>query len=109
MELLPVHLTTQNATTGSNVTYRWTIGNITSTQTVLNTSITSGGIYTLKLVATNVAGSDSATETFRISPFLHTYKSFEGTTLNLYACEGSKMTILSKNRTVNRSTMFKWL
>ena len=84
-ELLPVHPTTQNATTGCNVTYHSTIANITSTQTVLNTSITSGGIYTLKLVATNAAGSDSATETFRISPFLHTYKSFEGTTLNLYA------------------------
>jgi hypothetical protein len=85
MELLPVHLTTQNATTGCNVTYHTTIANIISTQTVLNTSITSGGIYKLKLVATNAAGSDSATETFRISPFLHTYKSFEGTTLNLYA------------------------
>lgn len=109
LEVLPVTLTTTNTTIGSNVTYTWSFGNGTSTQQNPTNNFTSGGIYNIKLVATNAAGSDSVTKQIRISPYLQAYKSINGLNLNLYAWEGTKVMILSRNSNLNRATMFKWV
>jgi PKD repeat protein len=108
-EYLPVNVLTQNTTIGSNVTYRWTVGTVTSTQTNLNASINSGGLHAIKLVATNASGSDSITKVLSISPFPQTYQSFENKAHNLFAWEGNRVTILSRSNTLNRITMYKWL
>ena len=108
LEVLPVMLTTTNTTIGSNVTYAWSFGNGTSTQANPTNNFTSGGIYNIKLVATNASGSDSVTKQIRISPYLQAYKSINGLDLNLYGWEGSKVMILSRNSNLNRATMFKW-
>jgi PKD repeat protein len=109
LEVLPVTLTTLNTTTGSNVTYSWSFGNGTSTQTTPTNNFTSGGIYNIKLVATNASGSDSLTKQIRISPYPQAYNSINGLTLNLYAWEGTKVMILSRNENLNRASMFHWL
>lgn len=60
-------------------------------------------------MATNAAGSDSMTQQLRISPYPQSYKNFNGGDLNLYAWEGNKVMILSRDNKLNRVTMFKWL
>lgn len=108
-ELLPATVTLTNTTLGSKVTYTWSIGSTVSTQANLNYSITEGGIYNIKLVATNSAGKDSVTQQIRISPYPQSYTTFNAVALNLFAWEGNKVMILSRNKNLNRATMFKWL
>ncbi|MBN9386309.1 MAG: PKD domain-containing protein [Chitinophagaceae bacterium] len=113
LEVLPVTLTTTNTTVGSNVTYTWAFGDGTSTQINPINTYTSGGIYNIKLVATNASGSDSITKELRISPYPQTYSSISAGLLNLFAWEGdwpgNKVMILSRNRDLDRTIMFKWL
>ena len=109
LEALPVTLTTTNTTVGSNVKYLWSFGNGTSTQTNPTNSFTSGGIFSIKLVATNASGSDSITKQIKILPYAHAYTSFNGVTMSLFKWEGNKVTILSRNSNLNGETMFKWL
>ncbi|HEX8425700.1 PKD domain-containing protein [Hymenobacter sp.] len=108
-KILPVTLTATNTTVGANTTYRWSFGTTTSTQTNLTAAFTSGGIYNIKLVAINAGGRDSVTKQVRLSPYPQAYTSFNGTPLNLYAWEGSKVVILSRSATLNRATMYRWL
>jgi PKD repeat protein len=109
-EILPVTFTPANATIGSNVTYVWSFGNNT-TSTLQNptTNYTGGGIYNIKLVATNAGGSDSIMKQINISPYPLAYRNFNGVSMNLFAWEGNKVMILSRNSNLNRVTMFKWL
>ncbi|UOG77425.1 PKD domain-containing protein (plasmid) [Hymenobacter tibetensis] len=109
LEVLPVTITTTNTTVGAAVTYRWSFGNSSSTQLNPTTAFTSGGIYTIKLVASNAGGSDSITKQIRISPYPQAYSSFDARLLNLYAWEGANVLLLARNNTLNRATMFKWL
>ncbi|MBN8851046.1 MAG: PKD domain-containing protein [Sphingobacteriales bacterium] len=113
LEVLPVTLTTTNTTVGSNTTYAWTFGTNTSTQINPTDNFTSGGIYNIKLVATNASGSDSITKELRISPYPQTYSSISAGLLNLFAWEGdwpgNKVMILSRNINLDRATMFNWL
>ena len=116
LEFLPVSLYTMNTTTGSNVTHKWTVENTTigltaatSTQKDLATQLPATGIYSIKLLATNAAGSDSVSQTLRVSPFPQPYQSFDKQNLNLYSWEGEKVTMLTRNISLNRVTMFKWL
>ncbi len=108
-ELLPVTLTTINTTIGSNVTYTWTFENSTSSETHLKHSFTVGGNYDITLLATNASGSHSVTKKIRITPYPQVYTSFNGNPLNLFAWEGNKVMILSRNGNLSRATMFKWL
>lgn len=109
LEVLPVTLTTTNTTIGSNLTYTWSFGNGTSTQANPIINFTAGGIYNIKLVATNSSGSDSITKQIRISPYPQAYTNFNGVAMNLFAWEGNKVMILSRDNSLNRVTMFKWL
>lgn len=108
LEVLPVTLTTANTTVGSNVTYKWSFGNDTSTQISPSFNTTTGGIYNVKLVATNSSGTDSVMQQVRISPYPQYYLSFNGVLLNLFAWQGEKVVILSRNQNLSRTTMFKW-
>lgn len=112
-ETLPVVMTTNNTTIGSKVTYSWTFGNGNSTQSNPTNNFNAGGIYMVKLVATNASGSDSITKELKISPYPQTYSSYASGLLNLFAWEGdwqgNKVMILSRNSNLNRTTMFKWL
>ncbi|MFT3949087.1 MAG: PKD domain-containing protein [Agriterribacter sp.] len=108
-EILPVVVTTKNASSGSKVTYTWSFGNATSTQANPTNNFPSGGIYNIKLVATNASGSDSATKELRISPYSQTYKTFNNDQIILNAWESKNVMILSRNSNLIRATMFKWL
>ena len=108
-EILPVVMTTNNTTIGSNVTYAWTFGNGNSAQNNPTNNFNAGGIYEVKLVATNASGSDSLTREVRIFPYPQLYHSISAGFLNLYAWEGQKVMILSRRNDLNRATMFRWL
>ncbi|HEX4958878.1 MAG TPA: PKD domain-containing protein [Lacibacter sp.] len=108
-EVLPVVVTTTNTTTGSNVTYKWTYGAVSSTDANPVFNLSTGGIYNIKLVATNAGGSDSIVKSIRISPYAQSYTTFDRVPTNLFAWDGSKVMILSRNSNLNRSSMFKWL
>lgn len=106
---LPITLNTTNHTAGSDVTYVWSFENETSTQLNPSFNITAGGTYNLKLVATNPAGKDSLVQKVRVSPYVQNYVSFDGAHLNLFAWEGEKIVMLSRNQNLDRTTMFKWV
>ena len=107
---LPVSTTYSNTTVGSNISYLWSFDNgTTSTLKNPTNNFNAGGIFDVKLVATNSAGSDDFTKQIKISPYPQAYKDFGGITRNLYAWEGEKVMILSRSNTLNRTTMFKWL
>lgn len=109
-ETLPVVVTFTNNSTGSEIQYQWYFGdNDTSSKKTPTHNYTTGGIYNIKLVATNAAGRDSSVQQLKISPYLQAYTSFNGTALNLYAWEGQKVMILSGKNDLNRQTMYKWL
>ena len=107
-EILPVILQTYNTTVGSDITYSWSFGKENSTETSPTFQFTSGGIYNVKLVATNSGGRDSVVKQIRISPYAQSYTSINGLALNLFAWERDKVTILSRSSDLNRSTMFEW-
>ena len=109
LELMPVTITCNNLTTGSNVSYLWSFGN-GSTSTQLNpiNNYTSGGIYSIKLQASNSSGTDSMVKEIKICPYNQAYKTFNNDNINLFAWEGDKVVILSRNNSLNRQTMFKW-
>ncbi len=109
-EVLPVTITCTNTSTGSNVSYFWAFanGNTSTLQNPTN-NFMSGGIYNVKLVATNAAGSDSMTKQIRISPYSQAYTNFNGVAMSLFAWEGNRVMILSRNSNLNRATMFKWV
>jgi PKD repeat protein len=107
--VLPVKVSFTNTTVGSDVAYSWSFGNGTSSDANPTLDLTEGGIYPIKLVARNSGGSDSITKEVRVSPYPQSYFSFGRDALNLNAWEGSKVMILSRNKNLNRATMFKWL
>lgn len=108
-EVLPITVTVVNKTVGANVTYQWSIGNTTSTQKNPTGSLTAGGIFRIKLVATNPSGLDSTSAVVRISPYPQRYTNFNGAALSVFAWEGKHVTLLSRNNNLNRAAMFKWL
>lgn len=108
-ETLPVILTTKNTSSGSKVNYAWSFGNGSSAETSPVNSYGSGGIYIIKLVATNESGADSMIRQIKISPYPQNYTNFNGKLLSLYAWEGKNVMILSRNNSLNRASMFKWL
>ncbi|MFT3681039.1 MAG: PKD domain-containing protein [Ferruginibacter sp.] len=110
MELLPVAASFVSTGTGAYVSYAWSFGDGT-VSTAMNPvhNFSSGGIYNVKLVVSNELGSDSITKQLKISPYPQTYTAYNGTVLNLYAWEGKKIMVLSRNNDLDRSTMFTWL
>lgn len=109
LELLPVIMTANNTTIGSNVSYLWSFGNSSSNQVNPTNNFTAGGIYNIKLIATNASGSDSMSKEIRISPYPQVYKNFNGAQLNLFAWGGNHVMLLSRSSNLNRVAMFKWL
>src|SRR3954453_19339933 len=57
----------------------------------------------------NAMETDNMTCQNRTFPYPQTYTSFDGTQLNLFAWEGKKVMILSRNSNLNKVTMHKWL
>lgn len=108
-EVLPVTVEVFNTSIGSNLTYQWLIKNESSTQVNTSASFNAGGIYNIKLVASNESGIDSVTKQVRVSPYPQKYTYFNGTVSNLFAWEGKKVVLLSRNNNLNRAAMFKWV
>lgn len=105
---LPLNIATLN-TSGKAAGYSWDFGDgSTSTQENPSHSYTKGGIYTLTLTATNPGGSIAVSQQVFVSPYPVKYTDFNGAALNLYAWEGKKVAILSRNASLNPMTMFAW-
>ena len=111
-EVLPAELTFHNTSkdAGLGATYRWSFSNgDTSTEQEPVVSFTAGGIYEVKLVVTNAAGSDSLVQQVRISPYPQRYTNFNGNVLELFAWKGKHVMLLSQQNDLDRKTMYKWL
>jgi hypothetical protein len=106
--VLPVTVTTENTTAGSAVSFTWSVSGETSAAQDTSFTITEGGIYDLKLIASNAGGIDSVVQQIRVSPYPQHYTTFSGAALELYAWEGEKVMILSRKPNVDRTTMFAW-
>lgn len=108
-EVLPV--TVSFTSTATNATsLQWNFDNgTTATADNPQAAYTNGGIYNVKLVATNASGSNDVTKQIKISPYPQAYTNFNGAPMNLHVWEGNKVIILSRNSNLNRETMFKWL
>ncbi|HTE25357.1 PKD domain-containing protein [Flavitalea sp.] len=109
-ELLPATAVVNNRTTGSNITYKWTVGGANaSTLKTPSLIFSQPGIYDVKLITTNASGTDSLTKQVRIWPYTLPYRTFAAAQTDLFAWEGNKVMILSRNRTLERTVMVKWL
>jgi len=110
-ETLPVPVTFENTTTGTgSISYLWSFGDGSSTdQKSPVHNYAAGGLYTVKLLSKNAGGNDSTIKQIRISPYPQNYTNFNGQKLDLYAWEGNKVVLLSKDNLLNRAAMFKWL
>ncbi|HYH14905.1 MAG TPA: PKD domain-containing protein [Flavisolibacter sp.] len=112
---LPVQVAFTNTSTGATEFY-WDFGNGQSS-TLQNpvTTYTEGGVYQVRLIASNAFGKDTSVQQITIEafpasfPHPQTYTSFNNQTLNLYSWEGDYVTILSSDPDLNKATMWKWV
>ncbi len=105
---LPLNIACNNTSTGGT-TYTFNYGDGSASTTSTTHTYTAGGIYTIKLVASSSVGSDSTTQTIKVSPYLQAYTSFDGKSYNLYTWEGSTVALLMRTANLDPTTMFKWV
>lgn len=74
-------------------------------------NFTKNDAYSVRLIVTNAAGSDTSIKVVNLSksPFTQTYVSFDNKTYNLYSWEGKYVAILMRNNNLDATTMFNWV
>ncbi|WP_460687849.1 PKD domain-containing protein [Niabella aquatica] len=105
---LPLNIRCSNSSQKA-ASYSWDFGDGgRSSEATPQHIYTQGGTYTITLYATNPGGTTVVTQTINVSPYPASYTTFGGETLTLYAWEGEKVAVLSRNKNLDATVMFAW-